>query len=184
MPMLSCILQLVVVSSFEMRTVLAFQPSCHNRFSKKCILLHRSHFQKSQLTSTRMFAQFSPDDDYTSEDDSDLFNDMITDETTNDEEQDQLMNELAWRSKQISLEEENTRRFTKALKSKPWKLPYEESRRWVQANFGAETKEEFFDLVENGNLRTPYIPKDPEKYYSENGTWISWQHFLFQEEAC
>ncbi len=51
-------------------------------------------------------------------------------------------------------------------------------RKWVQANLGVDTKEEFFDLVANGNLRTPYIPKEPEKYYTVSGTWISWDHFL------
>ncbi len=34
------------------------------------------------------------------------------------------------------------------------------------------------DMVANGNLRTPYIPKQPHVYYSEEGTWISWDHFL------
>jgi len=34
------------------------------------------------------------------------------------------------------------------------------------------------DMVANGNLRTPYIPKQPDVYYSEDGTWISWDHFL------
>jgi hypothetical protein len=52
------------------------------------------------------------------------------------------------------------------------KLPYEDARRWVQANLGADTKEDFYDLVENENLRTPYIPKCPEKYYTETREWI------------
>lgn len=51
-------------------------------------------------------------------------------------------------------------------------------RKWVRANLDPDTKEEFFDLVANGNVRTPYIPKQPEKFYSEQGTWISWEHFL------
>jgi len=33
-------------------------------------------------------------------------------------------------------------------------------------------------LVENGNLRTPYISKRPEEYYGERGEWISWDHYL------
>ena len=40
------------------------------------------------------------------------------------DEEKEIMGELAWRTKKISLEEANTRSF---LKSKPWKLPYEES---------------------------------------------------------
>jgi len=46
---------------------------------------------------------------------------------------------------------------------------------------GVDTEEEFNDLVANGNLRTPYIPKRPEEYYSAVGTWISWNHFLKDE---
>ena len=75
------------------------------------------------------------------------------------------------------LEEENTKSF---LKRKPLKLPYEDARRWVQGNLGCNTKEEFEDLVENGNLRTPYIPKRPEEYYTRTRDWVSWEHFLIK----
>jgi hypothetical protein len=34
------------------------------------------------------------------------------------------------------------------------------------------------DLVANGQLRTPYISKDPETYYGVRGQWISWDHYL------
>lgn len=73
------------------------------------------------------------------------------------------------------LEDANTQSF---LKRKPVKLKYEDARRWVQANLGCDTREEFEDLVENGNLRTPYIPKRPEEYYTATREWISWDHFL------
>ena len=73
------------------------------------------------------------------------------------------------------LEQAHTQSF---LKRKPRKLPYEDARIWVQANLGADTKEEFMDLVANGNLRTPYIPKQPEQYYTETREWVSWEHFL------
>jgi hypothetical protein len=73
------------------------------------------------------------------------------------------------------LEEDNTQSF---LKRRPRKLPYEDARRWVQGNLGPNTKEEFDDLVENGNLRTPYIPKKPEDYYTRTREWVSWDHFL------
>jgi hypothetical protein len=73
------------------------------------------------------------------------------------------------------LEDLNTQAF---LKKRVRKLPYEAARKWVQANLGANTKEEFLDLVENGNLRTPYIPRRPDDYYTETQEWISWDHFL------
>ena len=74
-----------------------------------------------------------------------------------------------------SLEEANKQAF---LKRRPVKLTYEQARTWVQANLGVDTREEFMDLVENGNLRTPYIPKNPESWYQESNDWISWDHFL------
>ena len=123
-------------------------------------------------------------------DDSDLFNKITNNDRNhfiNDADsqgQSQILSELQWRSKKISLEEAESERFKKRIRSKPWKLPIEESRKWVYANFGVGTKEEFMDLVANGNLRTPYVPKNPEKYYSEKGTWISWRHFLCLEEDC
>lgn len=88
---------------------------------------------------------------------------------------DKMLDGLNWRAAKMKLEEENTRRF---LKRKPVKLPYLDARKWVQRNLGPDTKEEFDDLVANGNLRTPYIPKQPEQYYSETGDWVSWDHFL------
>jgi len=73
------------------------------------------------------------------------------------------------------LESDYTSRF---MKSMPRKLPYNDARIWVQANLGVDTEEEFYDFVENGNLRTPYIPKQPEEYYTRTREWISWDHFL------
>ena len=114
----------------------------------------------------------------TADDDSELFESIITNELKSSQEEEEFLSEIAWRTKKVELEEANTRRFQKRLKSKPWKLPYADASIWVQRNLGVDTKEEFFDFVANGNVRTPYIPKEPEKYYSDNGTWISWDHFL------
>eukprot|EP00580_Thalassiosira_gravida_P002651 CAMPEP_0201617222 /NCGR_PEP_ID=MMETSP0492-20130828/35795_1 /ASSEMBLY_ACC=CAM_ASM_000837 /TAXON_ID=420259 /ORGANISM="Thalassiosira gravida, Strain GMp14c1" /LENGTH=246 /DNA_ID=CAMNT_0048085409 /DNA_START=93 /DNA_END=833 /DNA_ORIENTATION=- len=82
---------------------------------------------------------------------------------------------LSWRIAKLRLEEANTLRL---LKRKPLKLPYAASREWIQRNWAIRTKEEFDDLVECGNLRTPYISKRPEEYYGRRGEWISWDHYL------
>jgi hypothetical protein len=74
-----------------------------------------------------------------------------------------------------ALEEQNTKSF---LKKRPVKLPYEQARKWVQANLGVNTKEEFEDFVTMGYIQTPYIPKNPEQYYTRTRDWISWDHFL------
>jgi hypothetical protein len=93
-----------------------------------------------------------------------------------------FMNDLISRADKLQVERERGRleeaTMQAMLKRKPRKLPYEDARRWIQANLGPNTKEEFLDLVENGNLRTPYIPKRPEEYYTETREWISWDHFL------
>jgi hypothetical protein len=100
----------------------------------------------------------------------------------NDNDSDDLHKQLDFRDNEIqvettraSLEKAHTRSF---LKRKPIKLPYTEARLWVQANLGCETEEEWHDSVANGHLRTPYIPKQPERYYTATREWISWDHFL------
>lgn len=111
-------------------------------------------------------------------DDSEMFQDIVDDEDTCIIQQKDIMNELSWRFDRSKLEEQEQNRFKKRIRSKPWKLPYNDARKWVQANLGIDTEAEYYDLVANGNLRTPYIPKNPEKYYSEDGSWISWKDFL------
>lgn len=99
-----------------------------------------------------------------------------------DGDQSETNGRIARRAQEIEVEQERGRleelNQQDFLKRKPRKLPYEVARKWIQANLGANTKEEFLDLVENGNLRTPYIPKRPEEYYTETREWISWDHFL------
>jgi hypothetical protein len=90
-------------------------------------------------------------------------------------ELDSRLNDIKIKKTRRHLEEAHTQSF---LKRRPWKIPYEDARLWVQANLGCDTQEEFFDLVENGNMKTPYIPKQPETYYTGTREWISWEHFL------
>jgi len=99
-------------------------------------------------------------------------NDNDTTKNNNNENDD---NGLSWRLAKLRLEEANTSRL---LKRKPLKLPYATSQKWIQQNWAIQTKEEFEDLVANGNLRTPYISKRPEEYYGKRGEWISWDHYL------
>jgi hypothetical protein len=97
------------------------------------------------------------------------------DSKSSDTEENVVIDELSWRVAKARLEEANKKRF---LKSKPIKLSYEQSQKWIQRNWAPTSKEEFYDLVANGNLRTPYISKRPEEYYGERGEWISWDHYL------
>lgn len=162
----------------------------HQALSFQSCLSHRA--TSTQFPTTVMtFLQSSTkdeedpsDSDDGSYDDSNLFESLNEEKAqkVNSHEEKKILDEIAWRSKKVELEEANTRRFQKMIKSKPWKLPYDDASIWVQKNLGVDTEEEFMDLVENGNLRTPYIPKNPERYY--NGTsWISWTHFLTGEKT-
>ena len=76
------------------------------------------------------------------------------DDVNVDSTNDSHMQDFAWRAEKIRLEEANTKSF---LKRKPRKLPYLDARRWVQTNLGASTKKEFYDLVANGNVLSPYL---------------------------
>ena len=88
---------------------------------------------------------------------------------------DTRLNKIMVEKTRQQLEQAHTQSF---LKRRPRKLPYKDARIWVQANLGCDTEEEFMDFVANGNLRTPYIPKQPEQYYTETREWVSWEHFL------
>lgn len=86
--------------------------------------------------------------------------------------------DFLWRVAKVRLEEANTKRF---LKSQPVKLPYAISQKWIQMNLAIKTKEEFEQLVADGELRNVYISKRPEEYYGRRGEWISWDHYLLGE---
>jgi len=157
-----------------MIVVLAFSGSSACAFVNNA--RHSAGFLKPQIVTFRrhhssvLFRQYSGDNPPESEDLPDQSDDGS------------LNNEVKRRAETIKLEKERERleeeNFLKRLKSKPRKLPYEQARTWVQANLGVDTPEEFYDLVENGNLRTPYIPKNPQEYYTKTRDWISWDHFL------
>lgn len=119
-------------------------------------------FPNTNRASTRLLASANDDD---------KMEDSIT-----------MLEELHYRAAKFRLEEEHVQRL---IKKKPIKLPYLEARKWVQSNLGAATKEEFNDLVANGNMRSPYLSKNPKVYYTKTGDWISWDHFLtgyFEEQ--
>ena len=69
------------------------------------------------------------------------------------------MEDLSWRVAKLRLEESNTRRF---LKSKPIKLPYDQSSKWIRYNYSPKTKEEFKRLFADGELKNVYISKQPK----------------------
>ena len=85
------------------------------------------------------------------------------------------MESLQIQIERLRLEEQNTRRF---LKAKPAKLSYEQCKKWAQHQNMFDTKEEWFEYINTGENLCSYVPSDPETYYKDKGTWISWNDFL------
>lgn len=86
---------------------------------------------------------------------------------------------LSTRLTRARLEHHHTLQF---LRRPPLKLPYTTSQKWIQHNFPhIKTKEEFEQLVSDGDLKNVYISKRPEEYYGRRGEWISWEHYLCGE---
>ena len=56
------------------------------------------------------------------QEDNNEYNDII-----NNNNQKDIMDELAWRSMKVNLEEANIRAFQRKIKSRPWKLPYDDA---------------------------------------------------------
>eukprot|EP00984_Skeletonema_dohrnii_P013430 scaffold5570_cov87-Skeletonema_dohrnii-CCMP3373.AAC.6 len=81
----------------------------------------------------------------------------------------------SWLVSKARLEHHHTQQL---LRRPPLKLPYTTSQKWIQHNFSIKTKEEFDQLVENGDIKNVYISKRPEEYYGRRGEWISWDHYL------
>ena len=154
-------------SSVSISYVAAFSPALRliNHNNNHCTYTVRRGIQHCQLR------QYNYDHEN---------EDKNENENKNDQDNINIKNELAWRTSKVRLEEEENKRFSRMLKSKPYKLPYKDAKIWVQRNLGASTQEEFEDLVLNGNLRTPYIPKDPQRYYTEirGSPWLGWDDFL------
>ena len=56
-------------------------------------------------------------------------------------------------------------------------LPYNDACAWAQA-MAFDCKEDWLAWINRGEKRTPYIPSDPETYYTSTGAWQGWSHFL------
>mmetsp|Transcript_3643 Transcript_3643/g.3984 ORF Transcript_3643/g.3984 Transcript_3643/m.3984 type:complete len:165 (+) Transcript_3643:55-549(+) len=88
---------------------------------------------------------------------------------------DNTMEELLICTSRLKLEEANKQRF---LKSRPIKLPYEQCKNWAQKQNMWSNADEWYEWVNLGEGWSAYIPRDPELYYSRNGSWVSWNDFL------
>ncbi len=79
-----------------------------------------------------------------------------------------------WRVERARLEEQHNRAIRQR---KRIFLSYVDACMWAR-RMGFSNKEEWDEWIDLGEKRTPYITRDPQTYYEEQGTWRGWDHFL------
>ena len=82
--------------------------------------------------------------------------------------------ESDWRVERARLEEQHARSIRQRKRRF---LPYVDACMWAR-RMGFSSKEEWDEWIDLGEKRTPYITRDPEKYYGEQGVWRGWDHYL------
>lgn len=82
--------------------------------------------QKSSNSCLTLSSTLDDENNVDNDDDEKMFASNMNIDNDIDGQKD-IMSELAWRAKRIDLEEANTRAFKKTLKSRPWKLPYDDA---------------------------------------------------------
>lgn len=139
---------------------------------QRCYIKNASFLQTSSMLPILQIAA-SNDNNETGGDKNE--GDKVNDSSLTDSD----FSSLFARVNKMRLEEEHVRRM---LRSKPRFLPYKDCSGWVQA-WGRrwESKEEWRDWIDMGEKRNSYIPSRPDEYYGKQGTWISWDDFLFGE---
>lgn len=68
--------------------------------------------------------------------------------------------------------------FQGRLKAKSIHLPFKEAVKWARAMGRWDSEEEWWEWIEMGEGKNPYIPSNPEKYYGERGQWRGWDYWL------
>ena len=79
-----------------------------------------------------------------------------------------------WRVQQARLEEDQAKRV-RARKTRYGN--FASTSNYAQA-LGLSTKQEWLDYLDLGEGWSPYIPRDPEGYYTERGEWLGWSFWL------
>lgn len=101
------------------------------------------------------------------------------DDDENDVEVGSKWESLYIRVARMRLEEENTKRFLRAV---PAKFPYNECKEWVKKQNMWQSKEDWDAWIDLGEGLSAYIPSDPESFFTRQGIWVSWEDFLGFEE--
>ena len=81
---------------------------------------------------------------------------------------------LQWRVERARLEQSHSN----SLRQRPRRyLSFSQASNWAQT-LGLQSKREYYEFLEMGEGLSSYVPRDPEQYYSEKGTWLGWIMFL------
>ena len=79
-----------------------------------------------------------------------------------------------WRVERARLVEQHRRGV---MRRKPRFANFAQSSAIVQAE-GLSTKQEWEEWLELGEGRSPYVPSDPESFYTQRGEWLGWRCWL------
>mmetsp|Transcript_13140 Transcript_13140/g.21479 ORF Transcript_13140/g.21479 Transcript_13140/m.21479 type:complete len:171 (-) Transcript_13140:46-558(-) len=66
----------------------------------------------------------------------------------------------------------------KMMKSKTRFLPYTQCSEWAKRQNMWVDRKEWKDWISMGEGKPSLVPSDPERFYTNQGTWVSWEDFL------
>ena len=161
-------------------------PYCCVAFVSSNYYYHRPQLENVMIRSNN--GRYSPlfmtqdihndnNDDNEEEEDDDESNSNENPQHHHQQRQDTIpIPSLTYLTNRLRLEQAHTQSL---LRRPPLKLPYTVSQKYMRHNFShIKTKEQFEQLVQDGEIRNVYISKRPEEYYGRRGEWISWEHYL------
>lgn len=82
-----------------------------------------------------------------------------------------------WRVERARLEERNIERLRR---SKPRYGSFAFTSNIVQ-RLGLSNEQEWREWLELGEGWSPYLPRDPERVYTDKGQWLGWRRWLTGE---
>ena len=79
-----------------------------------------------------------------------------------------------WRVERARLDHQRS----KQLRARPPRYPPFAISSNIVQTLGLSTRDEWLEHLELGEGRSPYVPTDPETYYTQRGEWLGWRAWL------
>ncbi len=99
----------------------------YSRFRSHDALPLRSSKSEEDTSPSNSSSSNNDENIYNNNSDEKIFERAMENHTVDANDQKDIMDELKWRSAKVNLEEANERAFQKKIKSRPWKLPYDDA---------------------------------------------------------